>query len=88
MTTTYLWTPPPVPSLPVRELIWNIPELIADLSKVYRLQPGDLIFSGTPRRRESGAGRCAHRVMVRPLCMNHRRPGLSSCSPWSKLAPR
>jgi fumarylpyruvate hydrolase len=30
------------------KLIWNIPELIADLSKYYHLQPGDLIFTGTP----------------------------------------
>jgi fumarylpyruvate hydrolase len=30
------------------KLIWTIPELIADLSKFYRLQPGDLIFTGTP----------------------------------------
>ena len=30
------------------KLIWNIPELIADLSLFYRLQPGDLIFTGTP----------------------------------------
>ncbi len=29
-------------------LIWNIPELLADLSKFYHLQPGDLIFTGTP----------------------------------------
>jgi len=29
-------------------LIWNIRELIADLSKFYHLQPGDLIFTGTP----------------------------------------
>jgi fumarylpyruvate hydrolase len=29
-------------------LIWNIPELIADLSTYYHLQPGDLIFTGTP----------------------------------------
>jgi fumarylpyruvate hydrolase len=32
----------------VDKLIWNIPELIADLSKYYHLQPGDLIFTGTP----------------------------------------
>ena len=32
----------------VDRLIWNIPELIADLSKFYHLQPGDLIFTGTP----------------------------------------
>ena len=30
------------------KLIWNIPELIVDLSKFYHLQPGDLIFTGTP----------------------------------------
>jgi fumarylpyruvate hydrolase len=30
------------------KLIWNIPELLADLSKFYHLLPGDLIFTGTP----------------------------------------
>jgi fumarylpyruvate hydrolase len=30
------------------KLIWNIRELIADLSLFYHLQPGDLIFTGTP----------------------------------------
>jgi fumarylpyruvate hydrolase len=30
------------------KLIWNIRELIADLSKFYHLRPGDLIFTGTP----------------------------------------
>jgi fumarylpyruvate hydrolase len=30
------------------KLIWNIPELICDLSQFYHLQPGDLIFTGTP----------------------------------------
>jgi len=25
-----------------------VPELIADLSRFYHLQPGDLIFTGTP----------------------------------------
>ena len=29
-------------------LIWSIPELICDLSRFYHLQPGDLIFTGTP----------------------------------------
>jgi fumarylpyruvate hydrolase len=32
----------------IDKLIWNIPELIVDLSKFYHLQPGDLIFTGTP----------------------------------------
>ena len=32
----------------INELIWNVPELIADLSKYYHLQPGDLLYTGTP----------------------------------------
>ena len=32
----------------IRDLIWNVPELIADLSKYYHLQPGDLLYTGTP----------------------------------------
>lgn len=30
------------------KLIWNIRELIADLSLFYHLQPGDLVYTGTP----------------------------------------
>lgn len=30
------------------QLIWSVPEIIADLSKFYHLQPGDLIYTGTP----------------------------------------
>jgi len=32
----------------VDKLIWSIRELIADLSGYYHLQPGDLIYTGTP----------------------------------------
>src|SRR5205085_191019 len=32
----------------IDKLIWNVRELIADLSKFYHLVPGDLIFTGTP----------------------------------------
>jgi fumarylpyruvate hydrolase len=32
----------------IDKLIWNIPELLADLSQFYHLQPGDLIYTGTP----------------------------------------
>ncbi len=32
----------------LRELIWSIPEIISYVSKFYRLEPGDLIYSGTP----------------------------------------
>jgi len=30
------------------EMIWNVPDTIAFLSRYYRLEPGDLIFTGTP----------------------------------------
>lgn len=30
------------------DMIWSIPEIIADLSSYYHLQPGDLIYTGTP----------------------------------------
>lgn len=32
----------------VKKLIWSVDEMIAHLSKYFELQPGDLIFSGTP----------------------------------------
>lgn len=32
----------------ISDLIWSVPELIAQLSTYYRLRPGDLIFTGTP----------------------------------------
>jgi fumarylpyruvate hydrolase len=32
----------------VSKLIWNIREIIADLSLYYHLQPGDLVYTGTP----------------------------------------
>ena len=32
----------------ISDLIWSIPELIAELSTYYRLCPGDVIFTGTP----------------------------------------
>jgi len=35
-------------SADLSQLIWNIPELLADLSQFYHLQPGDLIYTGTP----------------------------------------
>ena len=32
----------------VNKLIWDIREIIEDLSRFYHLQPGDLIYTGTP----------------------------------------
>ena len=35
------------------EMIWSVPEIIAELSTYFELRPGDLIFTGTP----AGVGR-------------------------------
>jgi fumarylpyruvate hydrolase len=32
----------------IGKLIWSIPEIIAHLSSGWRLEPGDLIYTGTP----------------------------------------
>jgi fumarylpyruvate hydrolase len=32
----------------IAQMIWNVPEIIAQLSLQYELQPGDLIMTGTP----------------------------------------
>ncbi|CPK87041.1 fumarylacetoacetate (FAA) hydrolase [Bordetella pertussis] len=32
----------------ISQMIWNIPESIAYLSGLFELQPGDIIFTGTP----------------------------------------
>ena len=36
------------PSSDIRELIWNVAETIEHLSGLFELQPGDLIYTGTP----------------------------------------
>ncbi|MDB5455673.1 MAG: fumarylacetoacetate hydrolase, partial [Caulobacter sp.] len=32
----------------IADMIWNVAEIIAEASKLWRLQAGDLIFTGTP----------------------------------------
>jgi len=32
----------------VADMIWNVPEIVAEASRLWRLEPGDLIFTGTP----------------------------------------
>lgn len=32
----------------IAQMIWNVSEIIANLSRQYELRPGDLIFTGTP----------------------------------------
>jgi fumarylpyruvate hydrolase len=36
----------------IGEMVWDVPHIIAELSKLYELAPGDLVFTGTP----SGVG--------------------------------
>jgi fumarylpyruvate hydrolase len=38
----------PKQSSNIDKLIWNIREILADLSLFYHLQPGDLVYTGTP----------------------------------------
>ena len=38
----------PKQSSDISRMIWKVPEIIANLSSSYRLEPGDLIFTGTP----------------------------------------
>ena len=30
------------------DMIWNVAEIVANLSQFYHLKPGDLIYTGTP----------------------------------------
>ena len=30
------------------EMIWSVPEIVSELSTLYELKPGDLVFTGTP----------------------------------------
>lgn len=32
----------------LEKMIWNVPEIITQLSRQYRLMPGDLVYTGTP----------------------------------------
>ena len=32
----------------LRDLIWDVPDILVELSKLYRLRAGDLVFMGTP----------------------------------------
>jgi fumarylpyruvate hydrolase len=32
----------------IADMIWGVPEIVAEASKLWRLAPGDLIFTGTP----------------------------------------
>jgi fumarylpyruvate hydrolase len=38
----------PRQSAALGDMIWSVPEIIAEASKLWRLAPGDLIFTGTP----------------------------------------
>jgi fumarylpyruvate hydrolase len=32
----------------IAEMIWSVPEMVAELSTLFELKPGDLVFTGTP----------------------------------------
>lgn len=32
----------------LEKMIWNVPEILSQLSRQYRLMPGDLVYTGTP----------------------------------------
>jgi len=55
----------------VTHLIWSVNEVIANLSTLFALQPGDLIFTGTPE----GVGQ-----VQRGQTMNVRIDGLEAIS--------
>lgn len=46
----------------IAELIWEVPETIAYVSRFYRLEPGDLIYTGTPAG--VGAVKCGDSIIV------------------------
>ena len=35
-------------SADVADMIWNVSEIVAELSRLFELRPGDLVFTGTP----------------------------------------
>jgi len=35
-------------SADLNQLIWSVPEIVAELSKLFKLEPGDVILTGTP----------------------------------------
>uniref|UniRef100_A0A7S4JPV5 Fumarylacetoacetase-like C-terminal domain-containing protein n=2 Tax=Odontella aurita TaxID=265563 RepID=A0A7S4JPV5_9STRA len=48
----------------LNKMIWNIPETVSYLSSLFRLKPGDLIFTGTP----SGVGELNDGDMIQVSC--------------------
>ena len=39
----------------IADMIWNVPDILRELATWFSLQPGDLVFTGTP----AGVGRLA-----------------------------
>jgi 2-keto-4-pentenoate hydratase/2-oxohepta-3-ene-1,7-dioic acid hydratase in catechol pathway len=56
-------------SADLKELIWNVNETIEHLSAAWTLQPGDLIYSGTP----AGVARWSRGDVMEG---SHRRPAV------------
>lgn len=45
---TLLLNGEPVQRAHLSEMVWSVPEIVAHLSTLYHLRPGDLIYTGTP----------------------------------------
>jgi fumarylpyruvate hydrolase len=45
---TLLLNAEPVQRSHLSEMVWSVPEIVAHLSTLYHLRPGDLIYTGTP----------------------------------------
>ncbi|WP_347311200.1 fumarylacetoacetate hydrolase family protein [Defluviimonas sp. SAOS-178_SWC] len=45
---TLLLNGEPVQRSHLSEMVWSVPEIVAHLSTLYHLRPGDLIYTGTP----------------------------------------
>ena len=45
---TLLLNGEPVQRAHLSEMVWSVPEIVAHLSTLYHLGPGDLIYTGTP----------------------------------------
>lgn len=61
----------------IAEMIWTVPEIIAELSKLFELRAGDTIFTGTP----SGVGAVKIGDNLHAVIANVGELNLSVCKP-------
>ena len=61
----------------ISEMIWSVPEIISELSKLFELHAGDIIFTGTP----SGVGPVQPGDRLRASIANVGELNLRVCTP-------